>query len=405
MNRINQFYKVYIFIIILLFFLIVPIIPVLLNPLSPIDGTTSLSSSSIESPETGICRPNGNIRNEWGVSNYTRIDDEVETPDPGDGISNSHAGNYESKIDIFDMTTIDDPNLYRVVVITIYLYCECRITRFGLARIQCSFRFGSNGEWSTSKSVTSPFLLAWKSFTWNGLSVNKPQLDNLQIKLRAYIDATGWGGWVRVDAMYVEASYYTRPGEKIGVFMWCSEVGTQEKVEDYQDILFFENGYKKFFLYEDPNIDIVFSEIDAYEIGLDTIFFYFYGHGEYDNISDNSYWYYSPGLNITSERLRDLMDTLEAERKGFLIDACYSGGFVDDFQDEPYLAMSSSSKYLPAYFYTEPPNGPQGAFSMVFWNRVNNGYDAVSAFELAREAIWWQDPQIADHSTNYDFFA
>lgn len=101
------------------------------------------------------------------------------------------------------------------------------------------------------------------------------------------------------------------------------------------------------------------------------------------------------------------MDTLEADRKSSLIEACYSGGFVDDFRDEPYLAMSSASKYYPSV-----EGATKGLFSRIFWEQVWEGHDAVTAFEIAREAnlnggeTWpWQDPQIADHTTYYDFFA
>ena len=356
--------------------------------------------------KTGITRPNGNIQNDWGLSDYSRIDEEVENPDPGDGVSNSHSGHYESVTDIFDMTTISDAEA--IVGITINLYCECFVHRLGIARISVSYRFGNDGSWSTSKSVSSPFSMAWKSFTWEGLSVSNSQLENLQIRLVGYIDASGLGGAVIVDAMYAEVSYYDRPGEKIGVFMWCSEVGTQSIINQYKNVLI-QKGYTTFFEYEDPGIYNVFPDIEDYDIPLDTIFFYFYGHGEYKSSFDNSYWYYRPSLSISSEMLRYLMDTLEAERKGFLIEACYSGGFVDDFQDEPYLAMSTSSKNLPSHAYG-PGFPSEGIFSDHFWNLAGNGYNAVNAFTWARIFnsifFWWpwQDAQIADHTTNYNFF-
>ncbi len=353
----------------------------------------------------GISRPNGNVQNQWSVSDYTRIDDVVELPDPGDGSSNSHQGFSESKIDIFDMTTQEEEKI--IIAITIHLYCECQITTVGSAKIESSYRFGSQGEWSSVKSVISPFSMAWKSFTWDGLSVSKSQLDNLQIKLRAYISASGYGGWVQVDVMYVEVAYYVRPGEKIGVFMWCSEVGTQSIINQYKNVLI-QKDYTTFFEYEDPGIYNVFPDIEDYDIPLDTIFFYFYGHGYYDSRYDNSYCYLHPSLRTSSQMLRYLMDTLEAERKGFLMEACYSGGFVDDFQDEPYLAMSSSSKNLPAYGYDSPPG--EGVFSDYFWTFAGLGQNAVGAFTFARFqnriSFWWpwQDPQIADYTTGYDFF-
>ena len=172
------------------------------NPNTDIQNKISPSSS-----QTGICRPNENLQNQWAVSDVNKINDSIEKPTAGDNTYNSHTGYYESKIDIFGMTTIEEnEGNIEVLSITIHLYCKCQITTFGYAKIECSFSFG-NEVWSSKKSVQSPYEWGWESFTWSGLRASKFALDNLQVKLRALIDATGFGGWVAVDAMYAEIEY------------------------------------------------------------------------------------------------------------------------------------------------------------------------------------------------------
>ncbi len=123
-----------------------------------------------------------------------------------------------------------------------------------------------------------------------------------------------------------------KPAQKIGVFIWSSDVCTQSIIDGYKDVLE-DEGYDIFFCFEDPNIYTVLSAIDVYEKSGDTIFFYFYGHGTYNELYDNSYWYYRPNLAISSQTLRTELDKMEAGRKGILIESCYSGGFADDFDE------------------------------------------------------------------------
>ncbi|MHA1973757.1 MAG: hypothetical protein ACTSW1_12225, partial [Candidatus Hodarchaeales archaeon] len=84
-----------------------------------------------------------------------------------------------------------------------------------------------------------------------------------------------------------------------------------------------------------------------------------------------------------------------------------SGGWVEDFRAEPYLAMSTSSTTLYAYAVGTLPN--EGRFSSYFWGHVSNGYNAVDSFYYAKSFVDGdpytnQDPWIADYST-YVFFA
>ena len=102
------------------------------------------------------------------------------------------------------MTTIDG-NL-KITSITIHLSCKCDITSGGHANIIVSYKVGG-GDWSSEKTISSQFGPNWKSLTWDGLS--ETGLDELQIRLKADIYATGAGGFVSVDVMYAEISFHS----------------------------------------------------------------------------------------------------------------------------------------------------------------------------------------------------
>ncbi len=194
-----------------------------------------------------------------------------------------------------------------------------------------------------------------------------------------------------------------RDPEKIGVLIWSSEVGTQTIIDKYIRILERE-GYTKFFEFEDCHIQSALASVDAYENSCDTIFFYLYGHGEYKNFQ--YIFYYDNGYGISSSYLKEKLDQLEATRKGLLIEACYSGGFVDEFSEEPYIVMSSADKEHKAQGTTQDPPG-EGRFSLAFWIYVNVGKKDTTAFNLAKEYTSLysnQNPQISDMS-DYTFFA
>ena len=206
--------------------------------------------------ETDLCRPNHNVQLQWDVSDYSRIDDDVVVPEEGDGIKNSHVGWQESKLDIFDMTSIDDVD--DVIVIKIHLLCTCQITTGGYAKLECGYRFGAIGDWSTIKSIHSPFGLDWVTFTWSGLSVSQSDLDALQIRLGAIISASGYGGWVEVDVMYAEIIYkpskICRPNGNIQNQWFDSDY---TKIND--DIQVPENGdglYSYVYGYSEQKVDI-----------------------------------------------------------------------------------------------------------------------------------------------------
>jgi len=194
-------------------------------------------------------------------------------------------------------------------------------------------------------------------------------------------------------------------GEKIAVFFWATDAGAQWIIDRYTTILQAE-GYTKFFNYCDTlNFEADFNLVDDYEDENDTVFFYLFGHGNYDGV--DSYTLFRPyGSYVYSSEFRVMMDRLESTRKGFLIESCHSGGWPEDFQSSPYLSMSTSSTTLLAYAVGALPN--EGIFSQYFWNHVEAGYNAIDSFWYAQSYVDGypytnQDPQIADYS-DYIFF-
>ncbi|MHA1168853.1 MAG: Ig-like domain-containing protein, partial [Candidatus Hodarchaeales archaeon] len=191
-------------------------------------------------------------------------------------------------------------------------------------------------------------------------------------------------------------------GEKIAVFFWATDAGAQWIIDKYINILL-DEGYTKFFDFKDTqDFQADFNEVDAYETAEDTVFMYLFGHGNYNGV--DSYTAFSPGGSIVySSQFRTMMDTLETNRKGFLIESCLSGGFPEDFQSSPYLAMSTSDTEHSAYAVGALPN--EGKFSNAFWGHVAAGYNAVDSFYYACGYVTdpVQNPMIADYSS-YVFF-
>ncbi len=218
-------------------------------------------------------------------------------------------------------------------------------------------------------------------------------------------DAAGNIGYDSIDVTVDNTVPPPPQGEKIAVFFWASDAGAQWVIDRYIGILQAE-GYTKFFDFCDTlNFAADFDTVDAYEDADDTIFFYLFGHGNYDGI--DSYTLFRPYASVVySSQFRTMMDQLETTRRGFLIESCHSGGWPEDFQAAPYLAMSTSSTTLLAYAVGSLPN--EGAFSRYFWNYVEAGYDAIESFYYADTFVDGypypnQDPQITDYST-YIFF-
>ena len=174
-------------------------------------------------------------------------------------------------------------------------------------------------------------------------------------------------------------------GEKIAVFFWASDAGAQWVIDEYWAVLQAE-GYTKIFNFEDTaDFEADFATVEAYEDPEDTIFFYLFGHG--NNNGEDSLTVFAPGTSLVySSELRVMFDTLDAERIGYLIESCHSGGFPLDFQAEPYLAMSTSDETHNSYAISSIPG--EGLFSDAFFDHVYDGFNAVDSFYFARQVVF-----------------
>lgn len=172
--------------------------------------------------------------------------------------------------------------------------------------------------------------------------------------------------------------------EKIAIFFWASDAGTQACVDEYWAILQ-DEGYTVMYNFKDTaDFEADFDTVEAYEGVEDTVFFYLFGHG--NNNGEDSLTAFAPGTSIVySSELRIMFDRLEAERISFLIESCHSGGFPLDFQDSPYLAMSTSDEDHNSYALAELPG--EGKFSDAFFDHVADGYNAVDSFHFAEDLV------------------
>ena len=182
------------------------------------------------------------------------------------------------------------------------------------------------------------------------------------------------------------------PPEKIAVFIWDSGLGSSSKINSYANKLIVFKGYTKIYKIEDlKNLDTgetydkileFFEELDEYEGSQETIFFYLWGHGPDSatvNLHDDFY----------STTLKLYLGALEAQRIGFLVESCKSGGFVTRMEDRSYLAMSSSRWDRDSYAW--PKWDPEGRFSYWFWYALPYFVNAYGAWDYARDQNFW-DP-------------
>ncbi|MFW9995412.1 MAG: C13 family peptidase [Candidatus Odinarchaeota archaeon] len=189
--------------------------------------------------------------------------------------------------------------------------------------------------------------------------------------------------------------------KKLGFILYSTDAIEFSAVIRYSMILANE-GYQVQYRADLSDIPGFFAALNALEGPDDTVFVYIGGHGNY--LNGDSYVKLKPGGSyLYSSVFRTYMDLLQAENKGFLIEACFSGGFTEDFANHPnILAMTSANKYREACAVDELPS--EGKFSMYFWNRIDAGDNAIEAFNYAKIYTGPQLPQII-HTTSYDFFA
>ncbi|MFW9844166.1 MAG: pre-peptidase C-terminal domain-containing protein [Candidatus Thorarchaeota archaeon] len=245
----------------------------------------------------------------------------------------------------------------------------------------------------------------WRGYTYGGEEVtfDNPGAGTWYIMVRSY---SGTGSY----ALTVTITYGGGGGggeaEKIGVFFWASDAGTQTVINEYKGYLQNE-GYTKFFDFKDTtNFANDFATVAAYEDADDIVFFYLFGHGNNDG-SHSLTAFRTGGYSVVySNTFRSYCDTLDSTKVGLLISSCHSGDWADDMYGGGYLAMSSSDEEHNSWSVGPLPG--EEAFANYFWNYVNSGYDAVDAFWAARAQMptsgtYVQNPKICDQCT-YNFF-
>lgn len=189
--------------------------------------------------------------------------------------------------------------------------------------------------------------------------------------------------------------------KKIAVFFWASDAGRLVDMYKYMNILK-EEGYTKFFFFGDSsNVASSCQTVDAYELYTDTIFVYIIGHGYYNEMTEYSYTRFRDlGPWISSLAVYNGIEDWEAPRICLLVESCFSGQWTDQFDESPYLAMSTSSTIYDSHTYEGYDTPYEGDFSHWFFEHVEDGYNAVASFYFAEgEIINEQDPQKEDHST------
>ncbi len=229
-----------------------------------------------------------------------------------------------------------------------------------------------------------------------------------------------------------DREFYYGYSEKIGVLIYASDAGvnsgnigtyTDSNINDYAFVLSLK-GYTKIYKIKDlvnletsdeyDAIGDFFNELDIYEWSQDIIFFYLWGHGplyeedDYIKIKrtgdDEKY--------LSSSDFEIYLESLEAQRKGFLVASCKSGDFVVNLQDRQYLAMSVSDESHDSLAW-----GGEDQFSHYFWESVAPNpiaWDAYGSWAWAVQANLWNPfwpPQYSLYSNNlydqtgYMFFA
>ena len=243
-------------------------------------------------------------------------------------------------------------------------------------------------------------------------------------------------GWDQYENEYESdhISFSIELADKIGVLLFSCQAGHDEDalvsqltnmpeyyIHYYKTILITE-GYTKFYIIRDINmanqLPKFFERMGNFRIdSQDSVFVYLWGHGRADSATDskvtiNYYWdgdYFKKSY-LTSGDFFTYMETFDTDNKGFLVDACESGGFTGICNLDPYVGISSSSWERLSWNYADH----EGIFSHHFWEAVLVGYNARGAFAVAREnthlanyylGLPLQEPQITNIQPNeHNFF-
>lgn len=246
----------------------------------------------------------------------------------------------------------------------------------------------------------------WRGYTSGGEEVtfSSPGAGTWYIMVRSY---SGSGSYsLTVTITYDDGGGGGgEEGEKIGVFFWASDAGTQTVINEYKAVLQSE-GYTKFFEFKDTtNFYSDFQQVAAYEDSDDIVFFYLFGHGANDG-SHSLTAFRTGGYSVVySNTFRTYCDTLDSTRVGLVISSCDSGDWSDDMRGGGYLAISSSDETHYSWAVSTLPG--EEVFANYFFYYVSIGYNAVEAYNAANTQMptgyYAQYPKLCDQCS-YSFF-
>ncbi|MFX1427972.1 MAG: hypothetical protein ACFFBE_16080 [Promethearchaeota archaeon] len=199
---------------------------------------------------------------------------------------------------------------------------------------------------------------------------------------------------------YGSFEYLVNDPEKIGVFFSTRDVcdgedaqppflyshKVEKYVDKYRDVLA-GRGYSRIYVYSDMNndeFDNMFECLARKRVdGIDEIFVSISAHGM--NAGDQSYFHIIPSSIcsriIFQKDLNILYNEVETDYKGLLVSACHSGGFVNEFDEFPYLVMSSCMIDQDDYGDKETK---EFYFEKYFWGNIGEGYNVLDSFDYAQ---------------------
>jgi len=140
--------------------------------------------------------------------------------------------------------------------------------------------------------------------------------------------------------------------------------------------------------------------------GSDRLFVYLVDHG--GNSSGNGYFRLSGSEVITASQLDAWLDNLQNKYQTHvtvLLDFCYAGSFLDELAyngNAPRIVIAACGTDQPSYFVA----GGLVSFSGAFYSGLLLGYDVMSCFTLAQDAIssyqsaMLDDDKSGDYTTN-----
>lgn len=90
---------------------------------------------------------------------------------------------------------------------------------------------------------------------------------------------------------------------------------------------------------------------------------------------------------IFSNIFREYLDNWESDRKVILVESCHSGNWADDFDDTPYVVISTSDETHDSESLSGLPG--EGKFSHYFFEHINDGYNFLNSYYYAEPKAWY----------------